>query len=233
MAASVPHGTWRREGSVLTSARTRAGSAHKRAAIEHAALELFLRDGYARTSVDRIAADAGVSKRTVYDYFGDKEQLFLSVLETALQAHGHEFSALLERTLGGGITTEAELRAALVRFGVEFATATAQSSYRTAMIQLITAEAAHFPRLVEMWRARGPEQLALARRLQEFAQAGLLDVEDADEAAAHLGLLTTTLVNQRTLYGIAPIDQDVLHGIVTRGVRVFLRAYGIRHAPDA
>lgn len=228
VAATVAAGTWCREGSVLTSARTRAGSAPKRAAIEHAALELFLRDGFARTSVDRIAADAGVSKRTVYDYFGDKEQLFLSVLEAALQAHGQEFPALLERTLGGEITTEEELRAALVRFGVEFATATAQSRHRTAVIQLITTEAAHFPRLVETWRARSPEQRALAGRLQELARAGLLDVEDADEAAAHLGLLTTTLVNQHTLYGIAPIEQDVLRGIVTRGVRVFLRGYGPR-----
>ena len=139
---------------------------------------------------------------------------------------------MLERTLGGEITTEAELEAALVDFGVEFATATAQSRHRTAMVQLITAEAAHFPRLMEMWRARGPEQGALARRLQELAQAGFLDLEDADEAAAHLGILTTTLVNDRTLYGVAPVEQDVLVGIVTRGVRVFLRAYGIVHAPD-
>jgi AcrR family transcriptional regulator len=220
------------EGSVLTSPRTRAGSAHKRVAIEHAALEVFLSEGYARASVDRIAAEAGVSKRTLYDYFGDKEHLFLSVLEGALHAHHHEFSALIERTLGGQISTAAALQAALISFGVEFATATAQSRRRTAMIQLITTEATHFPQLVDLWRAAGPEQRALAHRLEELTFAGLLDVEDADEAAAHLGLLTTTLVNQHTLYGITPIEQDVLHGIVTRGVRVFLRAYGVNHAPD-
>ena len=44
---------------------------------------LFLRDGYERTSVDAIAAEAGVSKRTIYNRYGDKENLFLSVLKEA------------------------------------------------------------------------------------------------------------------------------------------------------
>ena len=59
----------------------RQGSPAKRSAIVRAALEVFLREGYARASVDAIAATAGVSKRTIYDYYGDKEQLFLSTLQ--------------------------------------------------------------------------------------------------------------------------------------------------------
>ena len=50
----------------------------KRDAIGRAALTLFASDGYERTSVDAIAAEAGVSKRTVYSHYGDKESLFLS-----------------------------------------------------------------------------------------------------------------------------------------------------------
>jgi len=42
--------------------------------------ELFVSSGYELTSVDAIAARAAVSKRTVYDHFGDKESLFRSVL---------------------------------------------------------------------------------------------------------------------------------------------------------
>src|SRR5215472_5468716 len=55
-------------------------SERKREAIARAALTLFSSDGYERTSVDAIAAEAGVSKRTVYSYYGDKENLFLSVV---------------------------------------------------------------------------------------------------------------------------------------------------------
>ena len=51
----------------------------KRAAILDAAEALFVSDGYELTSVDAISARAGVSKRTVYDHFGDKLTLFRSV----------------------------------------------------------------------------------------------------------------------------------------------------------
>src|ERR1700722_19192432 len=56
------------------------GSDRKRSDIARAALRLFLRDGFARTSVDAIADEAGVSKRTIYNHFGDKENLFLSII---------------------------------------------------------------------------------------------------------------------------------------------------------
>jgi len=61
----------------------REGAPAKRAAIESAAHALFLRDGYARTSVDAVAREAGVSKRTVYDYYGDKQRLFLDEIGRA------------------------------------------------------------------------------------------------------------------------------------------------------
>ena len=57
-----------------------SGWQRKHDAIAAAALVLFARDGYDRTSVDAIAAEAGVSKRTVYGHYGDKESLFLLVL---------------------------------------------------------------------------------------------------------------------------------------------------------
>jgi TetR/AcrR family transcriptional regulator, transcriptional repressor of aconitase len=41
----------------------------------------FARDGYAASSVDRIAEDAGFSKGAVYSNFAGKDELFLGVLE--------------------------------------------------------------------------------------------------------------------------------------------------------
>src|SRR5438067_177322 len=55
----------------------------KHEAILRAATEVFLREGYARASVDAIAAAAGVGKQTVYGHFGSKQQLFLAVVEEA------------------------------------------------------------------------------------------------------------------------------------------------------
>ena len=52
----------------------------KREAIERAARAVFGRLGYARAPIDQIAAEAGVSTRTLYNHFGDKLGLFSHVL---------------------------------------------------------------------------------------------------------------------------------------------------------
>jgi TetR/AcrR family transcriptional regulator of autoinduction and epiphytic fitness len=52
----------------------------KRAAIIGAAIEEFLAAGFDATSMDRVAARASVSKRTVYNHFPSKEVLFAAIL---------------------------------------------------------------------------------------------------------------------------------------------------------
>jgi TetR/AcrR family transcriptional regulator, regulator of autoinduction and epiphytic fitness len=52
----------------------------KRAAVIVAAIEEFLAAGFDGTSMDRIAARASVSKRTVYNHFPSKEALFAAIL---------------------------------------------------------------------------------------------------------------------------------------------------------
>jgi len=57
----------------------------KRAAILAAAKALFVRNAFAGTSMDAIAADASVSKLTVYSHFGDKDNLFREVIRSRVQ----------------------------------------------------------------------------------------------------------------------------------------------------
>ncbi|MFM0691754.1 TetR/AcrR family transcriptional regulator [Paraburkholderia graminis] len=52
----------------------------KRVAVINAAIEEFLAAGFDATSMDRIAARANVSKRTVYNHFPSKEALFAEIL---------------------------------------------------------------------------------------------------------------------------------------------------------
>jgi TetR/AcrR family transcriptional regulator of autoinduction and epiphytic fitness len=49
--------------------------------ILNGALQEFLARGYAGTSMDRVAATAGVSKPTVYNHFQDKEGLFRALVQ--------------------------------------------------------------------------------------------------------------------------------------------------------
>jgi AcrR family transcriptional regulator len=199
----------------------RQGSPVKRAAIVRAALEVFVREGYARASVDAIAASAGVSKRTIYDYFGDKEQLFLSTLQETKEAQAAAFHELLDRTLG----QVDDIEAALIRFGREFATEIARSAERAAVMRLTIAEAAHFPVLLERTATNNAVQRVLADRLAELAEQGLLDIPDPMEAAEFLGLLVTGRVHNRSWYGAVQLDDAEIAQLVAGGVRIFLHAY--------
>src|SRR6218665_1038108 len=52
----------------------------KRDAIVQAAIAEFREHGFAGTSMDRVAATAEVSKRTVYNHFPSKDELFAAIL---------------------------------------------------------------------------------------------------------------------------------------------------------
>lgn len=72
-----------------------------RAAILHAALQLFSRQGYENTSIDQLARAAGVGKGTVYTYFRSKSDIFLAFCEDQLVFVHQELSrkSLQETTL--------------------------------------------------------------------------------------------------------------------------------------
>lgn len=69
----------RRRGA--KAAEARQGEAGRREQILGAATELFRRYGYRRTSMELLAAEAGVAKPTLYAYFEAKEALFRAVCE--------------------------------------------------------------------------------------------------------------------------------------------------------
>ncbi len=56
----------------------------KRAAILNGAIDVFINMGYELASMDKIAETAGVSKRTVYNHFGSKENLFQAIVNDFL-----------------------------------------------------------------------------------------------------------------------------------------------------
>lgn len=93
----------------------RARSAAQRRRILDAAREEFAASGFAGARVDAIAARAGINKRMLYAYVGNKEALWLATLERAYAAKQAEEQALaLDR-----IPPEEGMRA-LVRFNVRY-----------------------------------------------------------------------------------------------------------------
>jgi TetR/AcrR family transcriptional regulator, mexJK operon transcriptional repressor len=203
--------------------RPAGGSELKRSAIAQAALRLFLRDGFARTSVDAIAEEAGVSKRTIYNHYGDKEGLFLSVVSETYDA----MIAVIVRLLDQDLTDvpDEAVEANIIAFACEVALIAARSSERSAIIRLMMSEAPHFPELraVQM-RPRSVTE-AIAERLTRLAARGLLDVPEPEDAASHLFALTMGQMNNRSLFGALPLSDEEIRRMATSGARAFLRAY--------
>ena len=199
------------------------GSELKRSLIAQAALRLFLRDGFARTSVDAIAEEAGVSKRTIYSHYGDKENLFLSVVSETYNA----MIAVIERLMDQYLTDvpDEAVEANIVAFACEAALLAARSSERAAIIRLMMSEAPHFPELQEVQMRPRSVTGAIAGRLARMAARGLLDVPEPEEAANHLFALTMGQMNNRTLFGALCLPDEEIRRMASSGARAFLRAY--------
>jgi AcrR family transcriptional regulator len=124
-----------------THARRTPRQARSRATIEYlleAAAQVFGERGYAATT-NEIAARAGVSIGTLYQYFADKDALLLALAERHLDDARHQLSTALEQ-LGAAAD-----RAALIRTTIEQAVAVNRPS---ALHELIYTTAPRTPELV-------------------------------------------------------------------------------------
>jgi TetR/AcrR family transcriptional regulator, mexJK operon transcriptional repressor len=205
----------------LTEGRAVGAAGPKGEAIAAAALRLFLRDGYERTSVDAIAAEAGVSKRTIYNRYGDKENLFLSVLRDTYNSMMATFREIVDKHLGDVTDVQQDLTA----FALEVARSMTTAPDRIALVRLILSEAPFFPTL--MRAEQGPTTMhgSITAYLARLAGEGRLAITDPSEAAEHLVALTINQINARTMFGVVPISDAEVERIVTGGVAAFVRAY--------
>ena len=197
----------------------REGSTRKRSAILAAAWALFVADGFDRTSVDAIAARAGVSKRTVYDYFGDKQALLLAAVERA----GASLMVTVRGAIVDALTDIDDIERALVALSMRIATETFGSADYLAFMRLLAMESVHLPGLRDHWMSNAPEE-AIAEHLGVLARAGRIDAPDPRLAADHLVALTLLLAVNKLGPAVAT-DHARTRRILVDGVRAFLRAY--------
>lgn len=210
---------------LATEQKPPRGMPEKRRAIARAARLVFGREGYTRASLDVIAAEAGVSKRTIYNHYADKERLFLSVALEGAEAVAKTVAAIADRHLRKIIDIEADL----IDFGVDRALALLSAAEHFAIVRTIQAEASRIaPEILEAWREAGPRasHRDIAEHFRRIADRGLLSIVDADLATNHFTLLTFTNVADKSFYGAIPIAESEIIEIVTSGVKTFLRLYG-------
>ncbi|NNC11976.1 TetR/AcrR family transcriptional regulator [Planctomonas sp. JC2975] len=195
--------------------------ARKSAEILAAARELFLRDGFAATSIDAIAGAAGVSKATVYSNFTDKDALLIALLEAITE----ELSAVFART-AKGLEGDGTPRERFIGLGTSIVNGVLRPEVLS-LRRLAVAQASAFPRQVaEFWR-NGPASTVelIAAHLERMAKAGELDVAEPHEASAQLTYsLTGPFQDRALLAGELPSQREIA-AHVSATVDAFLRAY--------
>jgi TetR/AcrR family transcriptional regulator, mexJK operon transcriptional repressor len=198
-------------------------SARKRLTILSAARDLFLSNGYQGTSVDQIAASAVVSKQTVYKHFGDKQELLLAIVNSALETTVTPF---LGRIAALADTTDLETD--LTALARDYLRAVLQEPV-VQLRRLVVGEANRVPELAQLYYEQAPARTiaAFADCFSALNDRGLLHVPEPAIAAEHFAfLIVGRCIDQSLFYGgpqvLSSVDVD---GYVRAGIQVFLTAY--------
>jgi TetR/AcrR family transcriptional regulator, mexJK operon transcriptional repressor len=198
-------------------------SARKRTAILEAATTVFLRNGYLGTSMDEIAALAGVSKQTVYKHFADKERLFIEIVTTTV----NEISDVVYEEVIN-VADSGDIEADLGDLARRQLSRVMQPRLLR-LRRLVISEASRFPELGRTFYERGPGRTiaALATTFERLAERGVLRLEDPDLAAQQFNwLIMSAPINRAMMLGTdeTPAKAE-LDRYAEDGVRTFLAAY--------
>jgi len=198
------------------------GNYNKRCQIIEAGTTVFCRDGFIGASIDAVAAEAGVSRQTIYNQIGDKEKLFAEVVRGITERS----SAVMVKTLATFPSKPRDIEAELIDFAVRLTGNCMCDPDATALRKLIENEGQRYPELFETWREYGPGKNwpAIAARFARLSRDGDIDIDDPDLAARQFMALINADLPDYALGGPAPTDAE-LRKAATNAVKTFIRAY--------
>jgi AcrR family transcriptional regulator len=174
--------------------------------------------------MDAVAAEAGVTKPTLYSYFPSKESLF----QAMMLGKRDQMLDVFEHPSQQGMVADL----------LVFAWAYADTVMRPEMLslaRLIIGEVQRFPEIGRAYQASGPDHLmrGIMRYLESQRRAGRLDFEDAELAAQDLwGLILSAPRTQALYMPDAQPDRTTLRRYIVNGLRVFLKAYSTAPGQD-
>lgn len=195
---------------------SRADALLLRERILGAATELFLAEGYGSTSIEALAARAGISKRTFYDRFNDKAMLFAAVV--------HRIIEHIRPRAGVPIIAGASLPEILIRLAGLILSA-ALSPPALALHRLVNAEAVRFPELVKAVNSDGATREAIALiadLLERELPNARLSSADRRFAAEQFLFLVISLPQRRAMGFGTPMTPAELDVWGKQVVRLFL-----------
>jgi len=197
----------------------------KESQVLNGAASVFARDGYEGASMSRIAAEAGVSKGTLYNYFTCKAELF--------SAYVHRDCSRWIALVFDELDYAAPPEEMLPQIGRRIF-AMLLSDRALVMYRMVVAEAEKFPELAQTFYAAGPARAVahVAAYISRAAEDGRLCVDDPEFAAEQfLALMQTHLSMKRRLRLIGMPSQAEIEHVVGKAVQMFLSSYGVAR-PD-
>jgi len=195
-------------------------SARKKAAIVDAAIEMFQKSGFQGTSMDAIAQQAQVSKRTVYNHFPSKQALFehiaQSVWETANQATMVAFEP------------EAELLPQLQALAMKELALVGDESFLR-LSRVLMAEFIHEPAMAQTILERfNNEESSLTQWMQQASQHPQLNIIEAEQAGGQFhGLIKAQAFWPQIMFGQEPIPKSQHEEFSKQVCTMFLSVYGV------
>ena len=184
-----------------------------------AATRYFSAHGLERASLEAIAAEAGVSKMTIYSHFGSKEGLFQAVVRQRTE------------TVVGGVAGAEELdpnqpQKALLAIGGRFL-ALAREDDALGKFRSVYGVAGAQPEACQAFYKEGPERLnsELAGYLRRAHSAGTLKVRNPLQAA---DLFLSMFLGSGHIRGLLMLDMPDAkedRALLREAVRVFMAAY--------
>lgn len=197
----------------------------KREAIVRAAVDEFRSAGFDATSMDRIAAAAGVSKRTVYNHFPSKDELFGLTLE-----HLWESSAGSEDlAYRADLPLDKQLRQLLMQKLELLGDPSFIDLARVAMAEII-----HSPERAQAIVCRmGEKETGVTAWIRAAIADGRLIEVDVDFAGHQLqGLVKSFAFWPQVTLGQPPLAQAERRRVADSAVAMFLGCYA-RPAPQS
>ena len=196
------------------SQRTKSAGA-KSAAILKGAMKEFLDNGYAATSMDKVAKSAGVSKATVYSHFGDKESLFGAVMEDLVKDK-------FQQTMGLDAPQSLEQDPKIVLSAMAtkmLENAQSDRSFQDFM-RIIIGESGRFPEIAKVY-VNNVAKPAIETLTKYFQSHPKLKLEDPEATVrVMMGTLVYFVVLQQMMYGkdIVPLENNRLVRTLTDAI---------------
>jgi len=188
--------------------------------ILNAAQQLFFQHGFDETSLEMIINEAGGSRRSIYNEFGNKQGLLMAVIQRQVSLQAQTLTSINRE-----LSPEFALNDVCFRFVQGMLSVTIRSLFR-----LVVQQAVKLPELGEIIYQKGPMAgvLPLVDYLKYLVEQNILTIDDCHFSAQMLLEMAKGPLHTRTL--LLPhkeVSDDEIKQQVHKAVEIFIKAHQV------